>query len=226
MADLEADVDDPLDDWDDEEEFETRSDHGIEQIPPDLNGVDLGLDDGQLMDDVLDQDLASSTSYQLRVSQHRVDSDEDPYNYSPARLPSTSSAPSLRARRLASHSDEQPSVSAEDDHATEQDEAEDEDGDLYVDPANTPSWPEDDRSNRPNGPPRLATPPASMSLRANLSSAVLLETLPSEGPLTPRNDVGPFVFDGSAGRIGDGGRRAGDGSGGQVESNRDSLMHG
>lgn len=30
--------------------------------------------------------------------------------------------------------------------------------------------------------------------------ALPVETVTSEGPMTPRNDIGPFVFDGSAGR--------------------------
>ena len=40
-------------------------------------------------------------------------------------------------------------------------------------------------------------PMASMNLG---TSAERLATINSEGPLTPRNDAGPFVFDGSAGR--------------------------
>lgn len=48
------------------------------------------------------------------------------------------------------------------------------------------------------------SPERSTSLRATTPTAG--ETLNTEGPMTPRNDAGPFIFDGSAGRSS--GRRA------------------
>ena len=49
------------------------------------------------------------------------------------------------------------------------------------------------------------TPRSSMYLRPN--TPTINDILTTEGPLTPRNDAGPFVFDGSAGRAS--GRRMG-----------------
>ncbi|MCJ1476709.1 hypothetical protein MMC13_005377 [Lambiella insularis] len=196
MADLEADVDDPPDVWKDEEDEDADANVESQTSPPytttaNLDGTELptlsnniSLSEGHSVDDSSTLNLASR-SRQLSITNS---TSNDPSIVSPNQ-PTDFPRPSLLSRRIASRS----SVAAiEEAQAAEDAEA---DG-MNVD--------------FPNHNDAAPTRQALGGLRTPTPTGG--ESLDHVGPLTPRNDAGPFVFDGSAGRAA--GRRMVSGSGG------------
>ncbi|MCJ1288667.1 hypothetical protein MMC34_000195 [Xylographa carneopallida] len=188
MADLEADVDDPLDEWHDDEDED--ADIGVDSQHKPLNPASNPNPDGTelpALGNVISlsnrhsdhgaayQDL-TSRSRQLSVTNA---TDEHAAASSPLNQPTPSAGPSLISRRLASRPsfgvvNEVPAL---------------EDSSMNIDLAAN-------QSTIPQSPP--ITPRAAGGLRTPTPTAG--EVLDHVGPLTPRNDAGPFVFDGSAGR--------------------------
>lgn len=196
MADLEADVDDPLDEWKDEEDedADVKTDSQTSPPPyssvPNLDGIELptlsntiSLSDGHFKEDPTTLNL-TSRSRQLNVT-NSTSNDTSALSPNP---PTELQRPSLLSRRMASRS----SVGAiEEADVPENGEA---DG-MNVDFVDHSSAVQDMQVSR-----GLRTPTPTGG-----------ESLDHVGPLTPRNDAGPFVFDGSAGRAA--GRRMASGSG-------------
>ncbi|MCJ1415628.1 hypothetical protein MMC32_001960 [Xylographa parallela] len=199
MADLEADVDDPLDEWHDDEDEDADINVDSQHNPSNL--VSNPNPDGTEVP-VLSNVISSSngrldheSAYQELPSRSRQLSITNATNEHPAATPlsnqpTPSSGPSLITRRLASRPsfgvvNEVPAL---------------EDTNMNIDLATN-------QSAIPHSPP--ITPCAAGGLRTPTPTAG--EALDHVGPLTPRNDAGPFVFDGSAGRSA--GRRMLDGTG-------------
>ncbi|MCJ1403998.1 hypothetical protein MMC11_007222 [Xylographa trunciseda] len=184
MADLEADVDDPLDEWHDDEDedadinvdSEQNFSHTTSNSDPKSNGTEVPiLSNVVSAHESVYQDLPSRSR---QLSNTNI-TDEHPSTISPSNQPTPSSGPSLISRRLASR----PSFGVVDEVPGH------EDSNMSIDiAANQSATPQS----------RPITPRTASGLRTPTSAAG--EVLDHVGPLTPRNDAGPFVFDGSAGR--------------------------
>ncbi|MCJ1281464.1 hypothetical protein MMC26_000783 [Xylographa opegraphella] len=188
MADLEADVDDPLDEWHDDEDEDADINVDSQQKPsnaasnPNPDGTEIpalsnviSLSNGRLNHESAYADLASR-SRQLCVTNA---TDEHPVVISLTNQPTPSTGPSLISRRLASR----PSFGAVNEVPAL------EDPNMNIDLAANPSA-------IARSPP--TTPRAAGGLRTPTPTTG--DGPDHVGPLTPRNDAGPFVFDGSAGR--------------------------
>jgi len=209
MTDLEADVDDPLDDWDDA--------YADLDLDPATNAATTPnpLTDTDHIRDVQNQTLdltEADALYQLSAERvasllhHDIDRDLNITNLNQDSEPSTSPlarstiGASIHARRLASRpafgvigegTPRSPQIS--DNNST---------GDLTIDMhlpehQHTP-WMEAGDGEQVTGSAigsRQVTPRASGPLRTPTPPEGA--RVVHDGPLTPRNDAGPFVFDGS-----------------------------
>ena len=192
MADLEADVDDPLDEWHDDDDEDADINVGSQHNPsntafnpnpdstevPTLSNV-ISLSSEHSAHEPAYQDLPSR-SRQLSIT-NLADEYSNPVSSTNQSTSSSgpSSGPSLISRRLASR----PSFGV----VSEVSDLEDSNINinLVANQAATPQH-QDSTIHVASG---LITPTPTVG-----------EVLDHVGPLTPRNDAGPFVFDGSAGR--------------------------
>ena len=176
MTDLEADVDDPPDAWadgdEDDEDDEDDADERVAEEPPPPPY-------GQTTEDPLDRELASSSRNLSLMN------GSEPSSPSSSYAPSASTGPSLIARRLAARPQIEP-ISEPDDESMDTTDGSSARpiGDAWHSEASVHS----NGHSTPRGADVRSLSPA-----AN-------DALVREGPLTPLNDAGPFVFDGSAGR--------------------------
>ncbi|MCJ1395407.1 hypothetical protein MMC18_008293 [Xylographa bjoerkii] len=188
MADLEADVDDPLDEWHDDEDEDADINVDSQHNPPNTssNPNPEGTEVSNLSN-IQSLSVARSaheSAYGDLPSRSRQQSitnltDERPTATSSANQPTPSSGPSIISRRLAAR----PSFGVVNEVPGQ------EDANLNIDLAANQTTAAQHASS---------TPQATGSLRTPTPTAG--EVLDHVGPLTPRNDAGPFVFDGSAGR--------------------------
>ncbi|KAI9872406.1 MAG: hypothetical protein M1830_001689, partial [Pleopsidium flavum] len=191
VTDLEADADDPYDyeEQGDEEADDSADSNGTEKARPSTgsvasNGVDAGTGPTQLANGVTAQKDAYhdiSEDMTTRVATASVADDG-----LSAEEPEVSSS-LLSRRNVSSNSMLQHGINA-----------------TQPVPLTGRTSPRSSNSGTDqDGDTSQLTEPSS-TLRATTPTAG--ETLGPEGPMTPRNDAGPFVFDGSAGRAS--GRRA------------------
>jgi pSer/pThr/pTyr-binding forkhead associated (FHA) protein len=151
VADLEADVDEPIEDWEDledsaeDEKPETLPKPSEEANSQSQNAVTASMQDLSLREASPNASAMSSTSA--------------PHS------PTASTGPSLLQRRIASQTQIAPLADVVTPDAAADTEVE-------------------------GGEPKEQTTPTT-----EVSGVI------AEGPLTPRNNAGPFVFDGSAGRL-------------------------
>ena len=171
MTDLEADVDDPGEAWQDIDEDDDNDNSSLNNEPARSNGHpeegQMELEPARGPRNVFLFGNAESTSP------------------SPSHAPSPSTGPSLIARRLASR----PRVESVDEP----------DGEAMDTADNDSARPDQDAWNNDEAGQSdgIATP---RPIAIGSSPSSRNDALAHEGPLTPLNDAGPFVFDGSAGR--------------------------
>ena len=191
VTDLEADVDDP-------DGFENWNDNEDNESPQAVRAADCHDETASTQND----DAALST-YEPEMSGQPASTSSKNVSYTDSNLeapqssmsrPMIPTAPSLLSRRMASRSTNRS-------------------GDSETAATETMSVAGQSTSFRNTSHTSTPTPTTS-ELRddnrsAEHSSALLRPTTPltnerlvTDGPTTPRNDIGPFVFDGSAGRPG------------------------
>ena len=216
MTDLEADVDDPLDDWDDAD-LDLDPINNTPTTPNPITDTNLTHDaspthDAQiqtlpLTDDDVHYDLTTN-----RVVSHlhedldrhlnitNLNQDSEP---STSPLARSTIGASIHARRLASR----PAFGVIGEGAPRSPQAPtsntsaDLTMDMHFSEQHTP-WMEASDGEQISGSARgsrQVTPRGSGLLRTPTPPEIRVV---HDGPLTPRNDAGPFVFDGSAGRGG------------------------
>ena len=190
VADLEADVDDPPagDEWREADEDEA-SDPNDAQLSV-VNGEDAmeaesneELNDNA-SDNVNDKVLSTMTTRNLSIA-NLINPESSPPNPS-EQTAAPAPATNLLTRRIGSRT--APPRPGEVSNATS----------LDIDPRNSLSSNRSTATTSQPPPDEAPTAEASSTLRATTPSP--LEMLGADGPTTPRNDAGPFVFDGSAGR--------------------------
>ena len=171
MTDLEADVDDPGEAWQDVDEDDDNDNSSLNNEPARSNGHP---EEGQ-------RELEAARGPRNVF----VFGSTKPTSPSSSHTPSPSTGASLIARRLASR----PRVESVD----EPDEEAMDTADNESARPDQDSW-NNDEAGQSDG---IATPrPIAIGSSPNSRN----DALAHEGPLTPLNDAGPFVFDGSAGR--------------------------
>lgn len=191
MADLEADVDDPPagDDWREADEDEASDPNDV----PAVNGEDVmeAESNEELNHDASDDDdvLSTMTTRDLSIA-NLINQEASPPSLTnvPNSLEQTAApapATNLLVRRIGSRT--APPRPSEVPSAT-----------LDIDARNSLPSNESNPTTSPPPPSEAPTAEASSTLRA--TTPCPLEMLGADGPTTPRNDAGPFVFDGSAGR--------------------------
>ena len=174
VTDLEADVDDPADDeWDEGHD---------EELSPELNpaGATNGVapDFGEQVMNGNDEGLSHSTSRLLSINDHAHTIPQRAISAEATSGPSITSG--LLNRRGASH----------------------------ISPSSTPAQ-DHSATNLPSAQiqylrPITPTQPLLENEDLNESSMrrpTMTDHFTQDGPMTPTNNAGPFVFDGSAGRI-------------------------
>lgn len=190
VADLEADVDDPPagDAWREADEDEASDPNDVQHAA--VNGEDAmeAESNEELNHDASDNDevLSKMTTRDLSIA-NLINPEAIPPRSSnlPHLLEQTAApapATNLLSRRIGSRTTsarpgEVPSASLD---------------------INSPSSMSSNRSNATTPQPLPDEAPTASTLRA--ATPCPLEMLGADGPTTPRNDAGPFVFDGSAGR--------------------------
>ena len=196
MADLEADVDDPdaLDDWEDGDNINGSC--GEDNDLPTVDGTGPAITEGAINQE--DDSLATMTSRQLSV-QNGVDSSPEHAGDDSSAPPRVAAPPttertsalntlpsilSRRGNRRGTPPLGQPLPSTSEESATSGGAAS-----ASFRPV-TPTWPLVEDGDPSTG---MTMPVAGLTPNA-------ADMMNADGPMTPRNDAGPFVFDGSAGR--------------------------
>lgn len=184
MADLEADVDDPNDDrW---EEVDPEELGKLEPNAPDAMPAALDMDDDG-------GELATNTSrlLSIRNATDEALTEHQPAPLDPTLLSSGDSSSSLLSRRNARHASPPQNILG---------------NDASLSFGSIP-----EQMSSFTDYLRPITPTQSLlhddELTPNTESPGTLDPTPSatemlaDGPMTPTNNAGPFVFDGSAGRV-------------------------
>ena len=197
VADLEADVDDisSFAEWEDVEDG-ASSPEGIGLANP-MEGISSDREQEGTMDGGLAEALAASTLH-LSVADLAAISEASP--------PTATGYLSTPATNSSNHPNTRPRFGVIGDQAVTASSSSSSQIEDYDFPDEIPqSWSQETDIEAQN---EQVTPRASMLLSGLTPTSS--DAMTAEGPLTPRNDAGPFVFDGSAGRAS--GRRIASGS--------------
>ncbi|MCJ1298676.1 hypothetical protein MMC08_001466 [Hypocenomyce scalaris] len=196
FADLEADVDDPatVGDWREADEDETSDPNDAQlSVANGQDSIEAELKDepnDDTSDNVDDEVLSTMTTRNLSIA-NLVNPEPTPPNLL-EQIAVPAATANLLTRRIEARTT--PPQHREVSNARA----------LDIAVGNSLSSNQSNMSTSQSPPDEGPTAEASSTLRA--TTPTHLEILGPDGPTTPRNDAGPFVFDGSAGRVT--GRRA------------------